>query len=125
MIPLFRSPAALLEAWRQFGDAIARDGYTAAPTDTAFCRHMAAAHGCRLAAVERAAARYAPTVSDAIDRIRADIITEGALAGKYPATVSTFVLKNQCGWADKPERAAPAADIAEVAAQIERVMNDV
>ena len=124
MTPIFRSPAALMDAWRRFGDEIARDGYTAAPTDTAFCRHYAQAHGCPVAAVERALARYAPPVQDAIDRLRADIITEGALAGEYPATVSTFVLKNQCGWADKPERTAPAADIAAIAAQIEKVMND-
>ncbi len=123
-MPVFSSPAALLDAWRQFSDEVARERYAIAPTDSAFCRTVAAARGCRLATVETAYARHAPAVQDAIDRIRADILTEGALAGAYPATVSTFVLKNRCGWADKPERAAPATDIAAIAAQIERVMND-
>ena len=123
-MPVFSSPAALLDAWRQFGNDVARDGYAIAPTDSAFCRAVAAARGCRVATVEASLATLAPAVQDAIDRVRADIITEGALAGAYPATVSTFVLKNQCGWADKPERAAPAADIAAVAAQIERIMRD-
>ncbi len=121
---IFRTPAALLEAWRRFCDDIVAGGYTTAPTDTAFHHALAAAHGCREAAVAAACERCAPPVQDAIDRIRADILTQGALAGKYPATVSTFVLKNKCGWVDKPSAAAPAADIAEVAAQIERLMMD-
>ncbi len=124
MTPIFRTPAALIEAWRQYGDSIVRDGYIAAPTDNDFFHTVAAQHGCRVATVAAAYERHAPAVQDAIDRIRADIITQGALAGKYPATISTFVLKNQCGWMDKPERAAPAADIAAVAAEIERLMTD-
>ena len=124
MTPIFRTPAALLEEWRRFCDDIVQSGYTAAPTDTAFIRAVAARHGCREATVAAACERHAPAVQDAIDRIRADILTQGALAGKYPATVSTFVLKNKCGWVDKPSAAAPApnADIAGIAATIERMM---
>ncbi len=122
---LFRSPAALLTAWRRFCDGIVADGYVTAPTDTAFIRAIAAEHGCDEARVSRAIARHLPAVRDAVDSIRADTIAQGALAGKYPATVSTFVLKNQCGWADKPERADTApAPVAEIAAAIERMMTD-
>ena len=125
MTPLFSSPAALLRAWRRFCDGIVADGYTAAPTDTAFIRALAAEHGCDETRVSRALARHLPAVRDAVDDIRADVITQGALAGKYPATVSTFGLKNKCGWADKPERApTAAAPVAAIAAAIERMMTD-
>lgn len=124
-MPLFRSPAALLAAWRRFCDGIVADGYTTAPTDTAFVRAVAAQHGCDEATADRAFLRHLPAVRDTLDGIRADVITQGALAGKYPATVSTFVLKNKCGWVDKPERAAPVpASVAEIAAAIERMMTD-
>lgn len=122
---LFRSPAALLTAWRRFCDGIVADGYVAAPTDTAFIRALATEHECDEAKITRAVARHLPAVRDAVDSIRADVITQGALAGRYPATVSTFVLKNKCGWMDKPEHAAPVStSVAEIAAAIERMITD-
>ena len=35
--------------------------------------------------------------------MQSDLITQGAMLDKYQPTMSIFVLKNWCKWADKPE----------------------
>ena len=34
--------------------------------------------------------------------MQSDLITQGAMLNKYQPTMSIFVLKNWCKWADKP-----------------------
>ena len=47
------------------------------------------------------------------ETIRADVISEGTMLGKYQPTMSIFCLKNWCAWRDNPASANYSAEDAQ------------
>ncbi len=118
--------AELVELWREFCAQIVEDGYTITPTVTEFIRFIARLRGAEETAVAGAVEALFPDARAAIERIRADVVSQGTMLGKYQSTMSVLAIKNWCGWADKqdPARGKTPAGIAEAAAEIERLMAD-
>lgn len=99
----FSSGKQLIELWSKFCDYIRDTEYSAAPTQTDFCRWLKANYnGCDRKTIYNALNKYFPTIKAEFERIQADTITSGAMLGKYNSTMSIFALKNWCRWADKP-----------------------
>ena len=94
----FHNEEAFYTAWHAFLDVVAKGEYEKAPTYANFARW----YGISTVTVYNTIARY-PDLRQRIAESLADSIVEGAMAKKYDKTMSIFVLKNRCGWADKRE----------------------
>lgn len=100
----FESGEQLVSLWSEFCAEIVEDGYQIAPTLTEFSKWLAVA----LEETDRktlynALYKYFPEVKSQLEGIRADVVAQGSMLGKYHAAASIFALKNWCGWADKVE----------------------
>lgn len=107
----FKSGAELIGLWIEFCDAIRENNYNAAPTQTAFCRWLAE----NFDTIDRRTIYnslndYFPNVKKDFEAIRADVIAEGTMLGKYQPTMSIFALKNWCSWSDRTETVQLTAD---------------
>jgi hypothetical protein len=100
----FESGAELIELWTLFCDDIVRNDYKDIPSQTSFCRWLAANYR----AVDRKTIyntlnEYFPTIKGEFERLQSDTIAQGGMLGKYNSTMSIFVLKNWNSWVDKVE----------------------
>lgn len=99
-----KSGKELIELWTDYCDSIRENGYTEAPTQTAFCRWLST----RFNSIDRRTIynnlnKYFPDIKKDFESIRADTIAEGTMLGHYQPTMSIFALKNWCRWTDKQE----------------------
>ena len=99
----FKNGDELISLWTKFCDYIREINYKAAPTQTAFCRWLAE----NFDTVDRRTIYnslndHFPNVKRDFENIRADVISEGTMLGKYQPTMSIFALKNWCSWRDNP-----------------------
>lgn len=100
----FNSAKKLIELYRLFTDEIIENGFEDVPTQTSFSRWLKS----RFRDVDRrtiynALNKYFPEVKEEFDQIRADVLAQGALLGKYNSTMTIFGLKNWCHWTDKQQ----------------------
>ena len=100
----FKDGKELISLWQAFCDDIKDNNYNAAPTQTAFCRWLSENYD----SVDRKTIysslnEYFPNLKKEFDTIRADVIAEGTMLGKYQPTMSIFALKNWCSWSDRSE----------------------
>ncbi len=116
----------LTELWRLFCGEIVENKYTIVPTVTEFVQFVARRKAAEVEDVARAVERHFPDARQAVERMRADVVSQGSMLGKYQSTMSVLAIKNWCGWADKqdPAKGKTPAGIAEAAAEIERLMAD-
>lgn len=100
----FESGQELIKLWNEFCDSIRENDYNAAPTQTAFCRWLAANYdSVDRRTIYNSLNDYFPNIKGDFESIRADVIAEGTMLGKYQPTMSIFALKNWCSWKDKQE----------------------
>jgi hypothetical protein len=102
----FKDGQQLIDLWKQFCDQIRENGYIEAPTQTAFERWLKKEYQpVDVRTIYNALNEYFPNIKKDFERIRADVISEGTMLGKYQPTMSIFALKNWCSWRDNPASA--------------------
>lgn len=119
-------PEELTELWRLFCADIVENRYATVPTVTEFVGFVARLRETGTKEVAAAVERHFPEARQAVEQMRADVVSQGSMLGKYQSTMSVLAIKNWCGWADKqdPARGKTPAGIAAAAAEIERLMAD-
>ena len=101
----WKSGSELLQSWEEYCTYIVENNFLVVPTFTDFANWLEKRGG----AVDRrtiylSTNQYYPEVKNDIDKMRADVMVQGAAMGKYPSTtMCIFALKNWCGWTDKQE----------------------
>lgn len=100
----FESGTQLISLWRDFCESIVKGGYTDVPTQTSFCRWLSDNYEpTDRKTIYNTLNKIFPTIKEEFERIQGDVITTGAMLGKYNPTMSIFALKNWCNWKDKSE----------------------
>lgn len=100
----FKSGEEILELWKEFCNEIVENGYNKAPTQTEFSWWLdRVKHAVDHRTVYLTINKYYPHIKGEWDKIRADVVSQGTMLGKYQPTMSIFALKNWCNWADKVE----------------------
>ncbi len=99
----FKSGQELINLFSDFCNDIVASDYDRIPSQTEFCKWLEQ----KKAETDRktiynALNKYFPTVKKDFERLQSDLIAQGGMLGKYQSTMSIFVLKNWCKWADKP-----------------------
>lgn len=100
----FKSGEELIELFRRFCEWIVDNGYEQIPSQTNFCKYLEK----NFASTDRktiynALNEYFPKVRHKYEQMQSDLIAEGAMLGKWHATMSIFVLKNWSKWRDTPK----------------------
>ena len=107
----FKDGQQLIDLWQQFCDQIRENGYTEAPTQTAFRRWLGAHYSdTDRKTIYNSLNDYFPNIKKEFESIRADVISEGTMLGKYQPTMSIFALKNWCSWSDRPNETTVIID---------------
>ena len=100
----FESGEEIIALWRAYCEEIKANGFTSAPTQTAFCSWLKERHSeADRRTIYNYLNEYFPNLKKEFERIRSDTVVEGTMLGKYNATMSIFALKNWCDWKDKQE----------------------
>ena len=74
------------------------------PSQTSFCRWLAKNYKkTDRKTIYNSLNKIFPEIKKEFDRIRGDVIAEGAMLGRYQPTMSIFALKHWCKWTDTPE----------------------
>lgn len=102
----FDSSEQFIELWQAFCDDIVSKGFNTIPSQTSFCKWLAKHYEkTDRKTIYNSLNKIFPDIKDSFDKIRADIIAEGTMLGKYQPTMSIFALKNWCSWRDNPASA--------------------
>ena len=100
----FKSGEQLIDLWKQFCKHIKDNEYTEVPTQTNFEQWLNIQYKpVTVRTIYNALNEYFPTIKKDFESVRADLIAEGAMLGRYQPTISIFALKNWCKWTDKQE----------------------
>ena len=100
----FKSAKQLIELWQTFCDEIVESEFYTIPSQTSFCKWLAAHYeGTDRKTIYNSLNKIFPDIKKDFEAIRADVIAEGSMLGKYQPTMSIFALKNWCKWTDKQE----------------------
>lgn len=100
----FKSAKQLIELWQEFCDEIVEAEFYTIPSQTSFCKWLTVHYeGADRKTIYNSLNKIFPDIKKDFEAIRADVIAEGAMLGKYNSTMSIFALKNWCKWTDKQE----------------------
>ena len=100
----FKSAKQLIELWQEFCDEIVEDEFYTIPSQTSFCKWLTVHYeGADRKTIYNSLNKIFPDIKKDFEAIRADVIAEGSMLGKYNSTMSIFALKNWCKWTDKQE----------------------
>ena len=93
----------LISLWNDFCNEIIDNGFDKVPTQTAFCRWLAENYEeTDRKTIYNSLNKIFPNIKNDFEKLQSDTIATGGMLGKYNPTMSIFVLKNWCKWADKP-----------------------
>lgn len=107
----FESSEQFIGLWQAFCDDIVSKGFNTIPSQTSFCKWLAKHYEkTDRKTIYNSLNKIFPDIKDSFDKIRADIIAEGTMLGKYQPTMSIFALKNWCSWSDRPNEATVIID---------------
>lgn len=107
----FDSSEQFIELWQAFCDDIVSKGFNTIPSQTSFCKWLAKHYEkTDRKTIYNSLNKIFPDIKDSFDKIRADIIAEGTMLGKYQPTMSIFALKNWCSWSDRPNETTVIID---------------
>ena len=107
----FESSEQFIELWQAFCDDIVSKGFNTIPSQTSFCKWLAKHYEkTDRKTIYNSLNKIFPDIKDSFDKIRADIIAEGTMLGKYQPTMSIFALKNWCSWSDRPNETTVIID---------------
>lgn len=108
---------SIIEMFRAFCDEIKTYGFLEIPSQTNFCRWLSRTYSdTDRKTIYNYLNKYFPTIKEEFERIQSDTVAEGAMLGRYNATMSIFVLKNWCSWGDKQEITADITSSTQVTA---------
>lgn len=97
----FKTGEKLIQLWETFCRQIVSEGYQIAPTQTEFCNWLREhCTSTDMKTIYNSLNKYFPETKKEFERIRGDVLTQGAMLGKYHATMTIFALKNWCNWSD-------------------------
>ena len=100
----FKSAKQLIELWQEFCDEIVEAEFYTIPSQTSFCKCLTVHYeGADRKTIYNSLNKIFPDIKKDFEAIRADVIAEGSMLGKYQPTMSIFALKNWCKWTDKQE----------------------
>jgi len=100
----FKSAKQLIELWQEFCDEIVEAEFYTIPSQTSFCKWLTVHYeGADRKTIYNSLNKIFPDIKKDFEAIRADVIAEGSMLGKYQPTMSIFALKNWCKWTDKQE----------------------
>ncbi len=122
---IFKTGDELIELWQDFCDDIIANNFETIPSQTAFCKWLRNQYS----SVDRKTIynslnKYFPNVKKDFESIRADIIMQGGMLGKYQPTMSIFGLKNWCSWVDKTENINTNTNTSEVKIDLSKLSNE-
>lgn len=101
----FSSGEELIKLWIEFCEEIIDCGFETVPTQTAFCRWLGETYSdVDRKTIYNSLNKYFPTIKGTYEQIQSDVVSTGAMLGKYQSTMSIFALKNWCGWGDNGRR---------------------
>ncbi len=99
----FKNGRMLIELFNAFCNDIIECDYDRIPSQTEFCKWLEQRkNAADRKTIYNALNKYFPNIKKDFERLQSDLIAQGAMLGKYQNTMSIFVLKNWCKWADKP-----------------------
>ena len=100
----FKSGEELCELFDDFCRDIVSSEYDRIPSQSEFCRWLEKNYKATdRKTIYSSLNKYFPDYKKRFETLQSDLITQGAMLNKYQPTMSIFVLKNWCKWADKPE----------------------
>lgn len=100
----FKSGEMLVRLWREFCNEIVNNDYNIAPTYTEFSKWLEKDLGnVDIKTLYNSLYIYFLDSKKELEAIRADVIAQGTMLGKYTPAMSIFALKNWTGWTDKTE----------------------
>lgn len=100
----FKSAKQLIELWQEFCDEIVEAEFYTIPSQTSFCKWLTVHYeGADRKTIYNSLNKIFPDIKKDFEAIRADVIAEGSMLGRYNSTMSIFALKNWCKWTDKQE----------------------
>lgn len=99
----FKSGEELIKLFSEFCEYIVDIEYTEIPSQTNFCKWLSQNYK----AVDRRTIynslnEYFPKIKKDYEKLQSDLLSQGAMLGKWKETMTIFVLKNWCKWTDKP-----------------------
>lgn len=107
----FDSAEQFIELWQNFCDNIIDNGFKTIPSQTAFCKWLTKHYEkTDRKTIYNTLNKIFPTIKKDFEQIRADVISEGTMLGKYQPTMSIFALKNWCSWTDRPNETTVIID---------------
>ena len=99
----FENGEQLIELWFDFCDEIEKSGYKVIPSKTAFSKWLCGkGKSTDRRTIYNALNIYFPDIKKDFEDIRADVMLQGAMTGRYQAATTIFGLKNFCNWQDRP-----------------------
>lgn len=112
--PKFESGEQVISLWLEFCDSIIDGGYKQIPTQAAFCRWLCDNYAdISERTLYNVLNKYFPTIKKEFRQIQSDVIMQGAMLGKYNATMAIFGLKNWCGWCNDGTKSDHVSDFPE------------
>lgn len=122
----FKNAADLIELYREFCYEIEEYEYLVTPTQTEFCKWLSSHYkDTDRKTIYNYLNKYFPDIKNEFDQIRSDVVSSGAMLGKYNPTMSIFALKNWCGWGDgKQEISATVTQVSESSKLLKALLDD-
>lgn len=99
----FKNGEELCKLFDDFCRDIVSSEYDRIPSQSEFCRWLEQNYkAADRRTIYNSLNKYFPAYKKRFETLQSDLITQGAMLNKYQPTMSIFVLKNWCKWADKP-----------------------